>query len=144
MAASGLTCVVDDDADYRFLLQQLFNRHFPDHPVRFFASGQAFFDELPKINPKPRLILLDRHMPGVDGHQVLLMLKQHIDYKKIPIVMMSADASAFEINDCYEADVNSFIIKPIDFNLLKQAISTICQYWLEFNQEPVESSLIRH
>ena len=46
MKSAQLTCIVDDAADYRFILQQLFKRFLPDYPVRFFADGQAFLDEL--------------------------------------------------------------------------------------------------
>ncbi len=134
MALARFTCIVDDAADYRFLLQQVFSRFLPAYPVHFFASGQALLDELPHMAKKPDLILLDRHMPNMDGHQVLVYLKQHPDYQKIPVVMMSADASYVEIDDCYKAGANSFLLKTIDFNLLKQTMSAVCQYWLELNQ----------
>ena len=53
--------------------------------------------------------------------------------------MMSADASAEEINSCYEAGVNSFLRKPTEFNLLLEQLDIVCQYWLEFNQQPILS-----
>ena len=138
MATSQVICIVDDAADFRFLLQQIFNRYFSTYTVCFFVSGRALLDELPKMSQKPSLILLDRHMPDLDGQQTLLVLKRHESYKKIPVVVMSAEASAFEINGCYEAYANSFLVKQIDFKSLKEMLTTVCQYWLEFNREPVE------
>jgi len=125
---------VDDDDDYRFLLQQLWDRLFPTYPVRFFPSGQALLEELPQISRLPSLILLDRHMPDLDGHQTLVALKQHPLYQLIPVVMMSADASPIEIEGCYKAGVNSFLVKPIGVDSLKEVISIVSQYWLVINR----------
>jgi CheY-like chemotaxis protein len=139
MASAKLICVVDDQADYRFLLQQVFNRYFPTYRVGFFESGYALLDELTELSPKPSLILLDRHMPHFDGHQTLLSLKGSSAYKRIPVVMMSADASGLEINGCYEAGVNSFLLKQSDLPSLIRMIEGLCRYWLEINQNPAES-----
>lgn len=138
MASTHLVCVVDDQADFRFLLYQIFNRFFPAYTVHFFDSGYALLDELTDLSPKPSLILLDRHMPQLDGHQTLLRLKGSSIYKKIPVVMMSADASAVEINSCYEAGANSFLMKNLDFHELKMMVEAVCQYWLKTNQKPIE------
>ena len=138
MVSIKAICVVDDQADYRFLLQQLFNRYLPTYSVQYFDTGYALLDELTDLTPKPGLILLDRHMPYFDGHQTLLALKGNSVYKKIPVVMMSADASALEINGCYEAGVNSFLLKKPDLQSMKAMLESVCHYWLETNQKPIE------
>lgn len=138
MPTAPLVCIVDDGVDYRFLLQHVFNRCFPAYSASFFVDGKNFLDELPGLDQLPSLILLDRHMPNLDGHQTLVLLKAHPLYKKIPVVMMSADASAEEINGCYNSGVNSFLRKPIGFDLLNKQLSIICQYWLELNLKPVD------
>ena len=138
MASIPFICMADDQADFRILLQHLFIHHLPAYPVRFFASGYALLDALADLNPKPSLIFLDRHMPHLDGHQTLVRLKDHPLYKAIPVVMMSADATAVEINGCYEAGANSFLIKKLDFGLLKEMLESTCRYWLETNQQPIQ------
>ncbi len=111
--------IIDDQADFHFLLRQIFSRYLPSYSVLFFESGNRLLDCLSSRQANPGLILLDRHMPGLDGYQTLLWLKQHPDLKKIPVVMLSAAASAEEINDCYDAGANSFMIKDVDFYALK-------------------------
>lgn len=138
MVSTNLIYVVDDQADYRFILKQLFERYFPVYPIRFFDDGQRLLEALTELRPKPSLILLDRHMPHLDGHQTLVILKQHSAYKKIPVVLMSAQASVVEINDCYEAGANSFLMKKLDLYAMKEMIQTVCHYWLETNQQPIE------
>ena len=137
MASTQLICIVDDDADYRFLVQHLLNRYFPAYSVLGFTNGKEFLAQLPQMSHRPDLILLDRHMPELDGHQTLLRLKQHPDYSLIPVVMMSAHASAAEVQGCYEAGVNSFLMKPVGSESLKEIISTVFHYWLGLNRPAV-------
>lgn len=131
-------CIIDDGVDYRFLVQQIFSRYLPTYSLSLFSDGRNFLDKLPQLDQLPSLILLDRHMPNLNGHQTLLFLKGHPAYKKIPVVMMSADASIEEINACYEASVNSFLHKSLSFELMKNQMTIVCQYWLEMNLKPVE------
>ena len=93
MVTSPLVCVVDDAPDYRQLLQFLFNRRFPAYSAHFFVDGQHLLNELSQLPALPSLILLDRHMPVLDGHQTLLHLKAHSTYRKIPVILMSWEAS---------------------------------------------------
>lgn len=137
MASPRFICLVDDSADYRFLLQQVSSRFLPDYPMRFFPNGKVFLEELDQMAHQPSLILLDRHMPELDGHQTLDYLKRHNTYRTIPVVMMSNTASSSEIYGCYTTGANSFLIKPSNFEALKKTILTICDYWLKLNQEPV-------
>lgn len=130
--------LIDDRADYRFLVQQVFSRHLSAYSLSLFSDGRSFLDTLPQVNRLPNLILLDRHMPHLDGHQTLLLLKAHPVYKKIPVVMISDDASVPEIDGCYEGGANSFLRKPIAFDSLKDQMGLICHYWLEHNRKPVE------
>ncbi|GAB2555087.1 response regulator [Spirosoma aerophilum] len=135
MASTPLIFVVDDQADYRFILQQLFGQHCPTAPVRFFAGGWALLAALARGQTKPGLILLDRHMPDLDGYQTLLALKSQPAYTKIPVVMISSEASAFEINECYEAGAHSFLTKPLDLPATKMMVEAICHDWIEPNQQ---------
>ncbi|GAB4045179.1 response regulator [Spirosoma jeollabukense] len=134
MTSTSLIFVVDDQADYCFILQQLFGRHCLTSPVRFFAGGKALLEELARVQHQPSLILLDRHMPGLDGYQTLLALKSQPAYTKIPVVMISSEVSPPEINECYEAGAHSFLRKPLDLPATKVMVEAICHDWIETNQ----------
>lgn len=138
MNSGSQICIVDDTADYRLLLGHLFRHYFPAYSVSFFTDGSEFLASLPHLSHPPRLILLDRHMPQLDGHQTLLRLKGDAVYKKIPVVMMSVDAMEEEIRGCYEAGANSFFLKPLDFDLLKEELERLCRYWLEISRGPTD------
>jgi CheY-like chemotaxis protein len=136
MAIHPLVCIVDDQDDYRFLLQQVFRRYLSDYSTRFFSNGRDLIEKLPELDPPPRLVILDRHMPVLDGYQTLVHLKGNPASKKIPVVMMSHDASNDGLDCCYEVGVNSFIRKEIDFDSTKRVLINVCKYWLEVNKVP--------
>ena len=141
--------IVDDTADYRFLLQQIFTRFLPQYTVRFFSSGDELRTHLSAVDASgrspagPDLILLDLNMPGISGYETLLFLKQHTRWQQIPVVMMTNTGSVEEVEQCYKAGANSFLTKPGDFMQLKQVIETLCNYWLVLNKfpSPAESRL---
>lgn len=128
MASPLRVYVVDDTADYRLLIGEIFKRYFPNYSLYLFANGQAFLDELPQMSQKPNLVLLDQHMPQLDGYQILMALKRQPDYRSIPVVMMSSDASHSETSNFYEAGAATFLTKATDLNGLKEMLLAACQY----------------
>ncbi|WP_461117481.1 response regulator [Spirosoma jeollabukense] len=148
MPAESMLYVVDDEADYRFLVNQVFNRFLPQYTVRFFASGFELYEHiLTESGPsgsagranrqaRPGLILLDLRMPDFSGLQTLTYLKQHLYWRRIPAVIMSNSLSIEEKAACYDAGANSFLHKPTDLNQLTETMQSVCTYWLEFNRSP--------
>lgn len=121
-------CLVDDSADYRFLIQTVLKRQIPHCQLHLFADGQALLAGLPHLSEMPSLILLDQHMPGWNGHQTLVVLKQHPMYRAIPVVVMSADATHTEVTSFYQAGANRFLPKSMDLNALQESLLVAYQY----------------
>ena len=67
-------------------------------------------------NPRPRIILLDLKLPKVDGKEVLRIIKNDPEKKVIPIVVLTSSAEERDIFESYQLGVNSYIIKPVDFD----------------------------
>lgn len=133
-------CIVDDTTDFRLLLQGIFKQHLPDYTTLFFADGKSFLAELAGMNKRPSLIILNRLMPVPNGHTILLFLKQHPAYKTIPVVMLSAQASPAEIDACYQAGANSFVLKPLASGALVKLMRLLCEYWLSINSQQPETA----
>lgn len=127
MTSTLSVCLVDDADDYRFLVEAIFKRYLSSYSLGLFANGQAFLDALPQLSERPNLILLDQHMPHLSGYQTLVALKRQTEYRSIPVVMMSGDASHSEIGSFYQAGAKSYLVKPTDFNALKETILEACQ-----------------
>lgn len=88
---------------------------------------------------RPGLILLDLNLPDVDGREVLCRIKQDDDLKLVPIVVFTTSNNPKDIEACYRQGVNSYIIKPMDFSLLKRSIQTLLEYWFDITVLPKNS-----
>lgn len=140
--------IVDDSADHRFLVENIFAKFLPDYPVKIFSGGEELYNHLilqssdDYMGTLPGLIVLDLRMPIFNGYELLKLLRQtpdngHTQWKTLPIVMMTSEGSPKEVMLCYQAGANSFIKKPIEFQELRSTLETICHYWLDFNRLPV-------
>ena len=87
-----------------------------------------------KGKPLPRLILLDLKMPKVNGIEVIEKLKADPLTKTIPIVVLTSSAEDPDIKRCYALGVNSYIVKPVDFEDFIAAIIDVGMYWLLLNK----------
>jgi CheY-like chemotaxis protein len=88
------------------------------------------------IDDMPKLILLDLKLPKVDGLEVLRRIKSDPRTRTIPIVMLTSSSQDRDIVDSYQLGVNSYIVKPVDFEQFSQAVQQIGFYWLLLNQPP--------
>ncbi|HEY4325953.1 MAG TPA: response regulator [Mucilaginibacter sp.] len=89
-----------------------------------------------KVENKPKVILLDIKMPKVDGIEVLRQIKSNESTKMIPVVIMTSSKEEQDIITSYNLGVNSYVVKPVDFEGFAKAVSELGFYWLMTNQAP--------
>ncbi|MBO9205151.1 MULTISPECIES: response regulator [Niastella] len=83
---------------------------------------------------QPRLIILDLKMPKVDGLDVIRKLKSDDRTSMIPVVLLTSSKEEKDIMESYALGVNSYIVKPVEFEGYVKAVSTMGLYWLILNQ----------
>jgi two-component system response regulator len=83
---------------------------------------------------RPRLIILDLKMPKVDGLEVIRKLKSDNRTCMIPLVLLTSSKEEKDIMESYALGVNSYIVKPVEFEGYVKAVSTLGLYWLILNQ----------
>lgn len=98
-----------------------------------FAHGE--FEER-KNAPPPRVILLDIKMPKVDGIEVLRKIKNDPLTMMIPVIIMTSSKEEQDIITSYKLGVNSYVVKPVEFESFAKAVSGLGLYWLLTNQSP--------
>jgi two-component system response regulator len=99
-----------------------------------FATGK--YAGLRDIQHFPKVILLDIQMPKVNGIEVLEKIKADPGTSAIPVVILTSSNQSPDIKKCYSLGVNSYIVKPVNFETYAQAIKELGLYWLLLNRPP--------
>jgi two-component system response regulator len=98
-----------------------------------FGAGQP---EAHTVKPAPRLILLDLKLPKVDGLEVLQRIKGEPQTRHIPVVVLTSSREERDVVQSYQLGVNSYIVKPVDFEQFTEAVKNLGLYWLLLNHLP--------
>lgn len=88
------------------------------------------------IENAPKIVLLDLKMPKVNGIEVLQKLKSDERTKSIPIIVLTSSKEDPDIRKCYELGVNSYVVKPVEFESFIKAVSHLGLYWMLLNHPP--------
>jgi two-component system response regulator len=88
--------------------------------------------------PTPRLVLLDLKLPKVDGIEVLRRFKAQEHTRRVPVVVLTSSAEERDIAMTYDLGVNSYIVKPVEFESFARAVAELGLYWFVLNRTPSE------
>ena len=86
--------------------------------------------------PPPVVILLDLKLPKVDGLEVLRRIKEHPQFRTIPVVVITTSAEDYDVQAAYQLGANSYIVKPVDFDKFMEVAMQIELYWSVLNTPP--------
>jgi CheY-like chemotaxis protein len=103
----------------------------------FYRNGYAN-----RVSRQPRVVLLDLKLPKVSGLEVLRQLKGTPETRNVPVVVLTSSREDRDLEQCYQLGVNSYIVKPVDFDQFSKAVSEIGLYWLLLNEAP--DSKLKH
>ncbi len=81
-----------------------------------------------------RLIILDLQLPKINGLDILKQIKSNEQTKSIPVVILTSSRMEKDITTGYEYGVNSYVVKPVNFEEYSQAVAELGSYWLQLNQ----------
>jgi two-component system response regulator len=139
--AVEILLVEDSDEDAELTMRTLSKQKLANQLHRV-ADGAAALDFLfhrgayaSRVGaPPPRVILLDLKMPKLNGLEVLRALKQEDSTKAIPVVVLTSSKEDRDLKEAYELGVNSYIVKPVEFDKFVKAIETLGLYWVMLNE----------
>jgi two-component system response regulator len=135
--------VEDNPRDAELTMRALSKRHLANH-VAHVTDGQAALDFLFREGPYaqrgdayPQVVLLDLKLPKVDGIEVLRQIRGDQRLKALPVVVLTSSREESDIVKTYHLGVNSYIVKPVEFENFSEAVSNLGFYWLLLNQPPL-------
>ena len=135
--------VEDNPADAELALRALKKNNFANN-VCVVSDGEEALDFIfargafsgRKVENGPKLVILDLKLPKVDGLEVLRTMKSDPMTRIIPVVVLTSSKEESDVIESYKLGVNSYIVKPVDFDKFVDSVQTLGFYWLLFNQGP--------
>jgi two-component system response regulator len=134
--------VEDDPNDVELALRAL-NRHNLANRIHVARDGVEALEYLGLREPSPsaiielpKLVLLDLKLPRIDGLEVLRRIKASESTRMIPVVVLTSSAEERDLVASYALGVNSYIVKPVDFESFMDAVAEVGFYWLLINKFP--------
>lgn len=130
--------VEDNPNDLELALHALRKNNLSNR-IEVARDGEEALDFIFGTGPsqqRPKVILLDLKLPKVDGLEVLKRLKSDPETRSIPVVIMTSSREEGDIVKSYQLGVNSYIVKPVDFEQFTASVRQLGLYWLLMNQAP--------
>jgi DNA-binding response OmpR family regulator len=136
--------VEDNPDDAELTLRALKKHNLANHVVvatdgeealDFIFGRGAYSDR--KIENGPKIIILDLKLPKVDGLEVLRVVKGDERTKIIPVIVLTSSDEEKDVIESYRLGVNSYIVKPVEFDKFVIAVRDLGLYWLLLNRPPV-------
>lgn len=127
--------VEDNPVDLDLALRAFRMRNLPNR-LEVARDGEEALSWIAKWDSgttRPAVILLDLNLPKVSGLDVLRALKNHLIYKCIPVVVLTTSTQDTDLRAAYDAGVNSYIVKPVQFEAFMTATDHISLYWVKLN-----------
>lgn len=105
-----------------------------EEALEFLMGSGRYSDR--KSPEHPRVIMLDLKLPKVDGLEVLKTLREHPQMRYVPVVVLTSSHEESDLIKSYELGVNSYIVKPVDFDGFSAAVAEAGHYWILVNKNP--------
>ncbi|MFH0976624.1 MAG: response regulator [Spirochaetota bacterium] len=105
-----------------------------EEALEFIFGGGRYLSR--NVDLRPKVILLDIKLPKVDGIEVLKQVRSSDKTKKIPVVILTSSKEERDIVESYRLGVNSYVVKPVQFEDFIDVVRDLGLYWLVINQPP--------
>ncbi len=136
--------LVEDNPNHAELVMRSFQDHRMANKIYHVLDGEAVLDYLfrqgdyadPEASPRPHLILLDLRLPKIDGLEILNKIKTDKELRCIPVVVLTTSEAESDQYKAYDNYVNSYLVKPVDFDKFTQLMQDLGFYWLCWNRQP--------
>jgi len=133
--------LVDDDADCRLLIRDAIAECKVSNKVFEVGNGLEAIEFLTRTGefadkPRPGLIYLDIEMPGMNGQEVLAIIKSTPELRDIPVVMMTGVCDEVQMERAAQNGANSYTLKPANAEQFLRTVLDSTNYWMRIHQYP--------
>ncbi|MCS0603512.1 response regulator [Streptomyces sp. LP11] len=132
----GRILVLEDSKEDAEAIERALSRSHPQLRLEFLDRGEGLVDRLLGEEQVPGILLLDLNMPGVGGHTVLREIRARPELADIAVVVFTSSTAPPEVDACYAAGADSYVYKPLNFELFRTVLKGAVDYWLEAKGQP--------
>jgi CheY-like chemotaxis protein len=135
---------VEDDPNDVLLLQRAFRKANAaltihavtdgDKAVAYLSGADEFADR--EKYPLPTVALLDLKMPRKSGLEVLAWIRNEPKLRRLVVIIFTSSKHDEDVNKAYELGANSYLVKPVGFDMLVEVARMVQQYWINTNERP--------
>lgn len=100
-----------------------------------YLEGQGKYEQRAEF-PLPDLLLLDLKMPLLNGFEVIQWIRSQPRLAGLRIVVLTTSDQVVDIDRAHRLGANSFLVKPVSFSEFREAVQTLCHYWLSLSRTP--------
>lgn len=137
----SLMLIEDNEDDEMLTVRAIRKSEVPCSVEVIRHGGEAIARLIAPDGPIPALIVLDFHLPGYNGLEILLALRSQPRTRYVPVVILSGLGSDLEVSDCLQGGANSCVQKPMDTIKYVEHVSLIVRYWLTVDNAPIDRTL---
>ena len=126
---------VEDNEDYIDFVKRALKRIDSNVTLTAVTDGKAAMSSMENViqSSRYKLILLDIHMPGITGIEILQKIRRQKELSCIPIVMMSTSDNPKDVEASYQSGANGYLVKPVGIQPLTNTMKSLCDFWLNCN-----------
>ena len=139
LSSVEILLVEDSDEDAELTIRALRRMRLTNVLLRVTDGAQALETLFGAERATPKVVLLDLKLPKVDGLEVLRRIKADERTRQIPVVVLTSSREERDLVESYRLGVNSYIVKPVDFEQFMAAVEQLGFYWALLNQPPTRS-----
>jgi len=144
MSAQKAILLVEDDDAHAILITRAIEETGLTDKIYRVSDGEDALDYLfrrgkyaaHEDSPRPDLVLLDLRLPKLDGHDVLVAIKQSEYLRTIPVVVLTTSENGRDVTKAYCHYANSYLVKPLGVGEFSAMIRALSSYWLVQNRPP--------
>jgi len=129
--------LVEDNPNDAELTQRALKKSDLGARLAIARDGAEALEYLLSNRPRPKVVFLDLKLPKIDGIEVLRRVRAEERTHSLPIVVLTSSQEERDINECYKLGVNSYVVKPVEFDKFYKAVGDLGMYWLVLNKSPL-------
>jgi CheY-like chemotaxis protein len=132
----GRLLVVEDSEEDAEAIERALSRTHPLLRLEIVGDGLGLVDRLLAADQVPGIILLDLNMPGLGGYSLLQAIRARPELAEVAVVVFTSSTAPAEVDACYAAGADSYIYKPLNFDLFRTVLKGAVDYWQQTRRQP--------